>query len=61
LATLLLGLAVRFIHFALFDAHFLSLHYYTIDTLIALVFAFAGYHVTRSRQMAQQYGFLRGR
>ena len=27
----------------------------------ALLFAFAGYHVTRSRQMAQQYGFLRSR
>jgi NO-binding membrane sensor protein with MHYT domain len=59
LATLLLGLGVRFIHFALFDATFLSLHYYTVDTLIALVFALAGYRVTRSQQMAQQYGFLR--
>jgi hypothetical protein len=59
LATLLLGLGVRFIHFALFDAHFLSLHYYAVDTGFALVFALIGYHVTRSRQMAQQYGFLR--
>jgi hypothetical protein len=56
-----LGAAVRFIHFALFDAHFLSLHYYTVDTLIALAFAFAGYRLTRARQMAQQYGFLHGR
>jgi hypothetical protein len=59
LATLLVGLAVRFIHFALFDATFLSLHYYAVDTLIALVFALAGYRSTRGRQMAQQYGFLR--
>jgi hypothetical protein len=59
LATLLVGATVRFIHFALFDAAFLSLHYYIVDTLFALAFAFAGYHTTRSRQMAQQYGFLR--
>jgi NO-binding membrane sensor protein with MHYT domain len=59
LATLLLGVAVRFIHFALFEATFFSLHYYIVDTLFALMFATAGYRVTRSRQMAQQYGFLR--
>jgi hypothetical protein len=27
--------------------------------VIALVFALAGYRMTRARQMAQQYGFLR--
>lgn len=59
LATLLVGAAVRFIHFSVFDGTFLSLHYYAVDTLFALVFALAGYRVTRSRQMAQQYGFLR--
>jgi len=52
---------VRFIHFALFDGAFVSLHYYIVDTLIALAFAFGGYTVTRSKQMAQQYGFLRSR
>jgi len=59
LAVLPLGLGVRFIHFALFEATFLSLHYYLVDTAVALLFALAGYHVTRARQMAQQYGFLR--
>jgi len=61
LATLVVGLGVRFIHFALFDGAFVSLHYYIVDTLIALAFAFGGYTVTRSKQMAQQYGFLRSR
>ena len=31
---LILGLAVRFIHFALFDGTLLSLHYYAVDTAI---------------------------
>ena len=59
LATLVLGLGIRFIHFALFQAHFASLQYYLVDTIIALVFALAGYRLTRTRQMARQYGFLR--
>ena len=59
LATLLLGLAVRFIHFSVFGGTFLSPHYYAVDTLIALVFSLAGYRVTRTQQMTRQYGFLR--
>jgi hypothetical protein len=55
----LIGFGVRFIHFALFDGTLLSPHYYTVDTLIALGFALAGFRATRSRQMARQYGFLR--
>src|SRR5262245_38499326 len=57
--ALLIGLAVRFIHFALFDATLLSPHYSTVDALVALAFAFAGFRVTRRRQMARQYGFVR--
>ncbi len=59
LATLLLGVATRFGHFALFGGTFLSPHYYLVDTVVCLLFALAGYHRTRARQMAQQYGFLR--
>ena len=55
---LILGAAVRFIHFALFDGTLLSLHYYLVDTGIALAFAGAGFRVTRKRQFARQYGFL---
>jgi hypothetical protein len=58
LAIIPLGIGVRFIHFALFGATFSSLHYFLTDTLILLGFAFAGYRVTRTHQMARQYGFL---
>jgi len=58
LYMLLLGAAVRFIHFALFQGTLLSLHYYFVDTLVAVLFGLWGYRITRKRQMAQQYGFL---
>jgi hypothetical protein len=56
--AMLIGGAVRFIHFSLFGATFLSPHY-AVDTLIALAFGFWGFWVTRRRQMARQYGFMR--
>lgn len=56
---LLIGFAVRFIHFALFGATLPSPHYFAVDTLFACVFGLAGFRVTRVRQMARQYGFLR--
>jgi hypothetical protein len=59
LYCLLIGAAVRFIHFSLFGATLLSPHYYAIDTAVALTFGFTGFRVTRTRQMARQYGFVR--
>ena len=56
--VLLLGWAVRFVHFALFGGTFLSPHYYMVDTLILLAFAFAGWRAARSQQMARQYEWL---
>ena len=58
-AALAIGFGIRFIHFALFDATFLSLQYYAVDTVVIFAAAFAGYRVSRARQMARQYGFLR--
>ena len=55
---LVLGAVVRFFHFALFGGTLLSPHFYAIDTGVVLLFAMAGFRVTRARQMAQQYGFL---
>jgi hypothetical protein len=55
---MVLGAAVRFIHFALFDGALLSLQYYAADTAVAIACAGAGFLVTRKRQMARQYGFL---
>jgi hypothetical protein len=55
---LILGLAVRFIHFALFDGTLRSLHYYAVDAVVAILLAGLGFRVTRTKQMARQYGFL---
>ncbi len=56
---LILGLAVRFIHFALFDGTLVSPYYYAVDTGVEVAIGLAGFRVTRRRQMASQYGFLR--
>jgi hypothetical protein len=55
---LILGVAVRFIHFALFDATLLSLHYYLVDTGICLGFGFLGFRAARATQMATQYRWI---
>jgi hypothetical protein len=66
---LLLGLAVRFLHWGLFlDATYeswrnmqgslLSLHYYLADTAILIAAAALGYRLQRAKQMATQYGWL---
>ncbi len=55
---LILGFAVRFFHYALFDGTLLSPHYCAVDTAVALIFAFCGFRVTRAAQMRRQYGFL---
>lgn len=58
LAMLLLGAAVRFVHFALFDGTLVSPYFYAVDGAILIVIALAGFRATRRRQMARQYGFL---
>jgi hypothetical protein len=52
---LLLGLAVRFLHFALFQGTLLSLHYYIVDTVIVTVAGLIGWRLKRASQMATQY------
>jgi len=58
---LVLGAAVRFIHFALFESILLSPHYYLVDTAVCLVFAFAGFRAMRIRQMVTRYGWINER
>lgn len=55
---LVLGVAVRFMHFALFEGTLLSPHYYLVDTAVCLIFGWLGYRTTRARQMATQYSWL---
>jgi hypothetical protein len=58
---LILGLAVRFLHFALFDATLLSVHYYLIDAGICVGLGFLGFRATRAAQMATQYRWINAR
>ncbi len=55
---LILALAVRFMHFALFEGTLLSLHYYLVDTAFCLIFGFLGFRATRARQMVTQYRWI---
>jgi hypothetical protein len=55
---LILGIAVRFLHFALFGATLLSLHYYFVDTAICLGLGSLGFKAARAAQMATQYRWI---
>jgi hypothetical protein len=56
--TLLLGCAVRFVHFALFEGTLISPASYGADTLYLLILSAAAWRVTRAAQMATQYYWL---
>jgi hypothetical protein len=58
LAMVPLALALRFLHFALFQAQLTSIHYLITDFLVLLVFAFIGYRTTMVTKMARQYPWL---
>ena len=55
---ILLGAAVRFVHFALFDGLLLSPASYLADTLWLIVLAALAWRMTRASQMATQYYWL---
>jgi hypothetical protein len=54
----LLGAAVRFVHFALFDATLLSPESYAADTIYLLLLSALAWRMTRAGQMATQYYWL---
>jgi hypothetical protein len=58
---LILGAAVRFIHFALFEGTLLSAQFYAVDTIVCLIFGFLGFRATRVAQMATQYSWINDR
>ncbi len=58
---LLLAFAVRFIHYALFDSTFLSLHYYLVDYCVCLAFGLLGFRVMRVHQMVTRYKWINER
>ncbi len=53
-----LGAAVRFIHYALFNGDIASLPAYLLDTAVAIGCAALGFRFERNRQMMRQYGFI---
>jgi hypothetical protein len=61
LYMLILGGAVRFIHFALFEGTLLDPQYYAVDTVVCLIFGYLGFRVTRVAQMTTQYGWINER
>jgi hypothetical protein len=69
LYTLLLGAAVRFLHWGLFleatleswrgvQGTLLSPYYYGVDTVTLMALATLGYRIERARQMCMQYGWI---
>ena len=57
-AMLIMGLALRFMHFSLFGGDLLSLHYYITDTLTLLLISAIAFRITRTNQMVTQYHWL---
>ena len=53
--ALLLGCAVRFVHFALFGGTLLSPASYAADAIYLLIVSAFGWRHTRAAQMATQY------
>jgi hypothetical protein len=66
LYVVLLTIALRFIHFALFEGTFflpprdfgIALYFAGVDFVVLMIAATVGRKVTRASQMARQYGFL---
>ena len=58
---LILGIAVRFLHFAVFGSVFLSLHYYLVDTAVCLASGLLSFRLMRVRQMITQYAWINQR
>jgi predicted permease len=56
--ALILGLAVRFIHFSLFGGTLLSPHYYLVDSAFCMAFGFLGFRIARVAQMAEHYHWI---
>jgi uncharacterized protein DUF6867 len=54
----MLGAAVRFVHFALFEATLLSPPSYAADTAYLIVVGAIAWRMTRAAQMATQYYWL---
>ena len=55
---LLLGVAVRFFHYALFEEPLLSPYYFVVDCIVLIAAALLGYRLKRASQMTTQYRWI---
>ena len=58
---LILAVAVRFLHYALFEGKFLTLHYYLVDYAVCLGAGLLGFRLMRVTQMVDRYGWINER
>jgi hypothetical protein len=56
--SLILGCAVRFIHFSLFGGTLLSAHYYAVDCVVLIALGSLGFRTARVTQMVTHYRWL---
>lgn len=56
--SLILGCAVRFIHYSLFGGTLLSAHYYAVDSAVLMALGFLGFRTARVSQMVTQYRWI---
>jgi hypothetical protein len=56
-----LTLAVRFLHYALFESAFLSLYYYVVDYAVCLALGLLGFRIMRVNQMVTRYRWMNER
>jgi hypothetical protein len=61
IAAALVGMAARFIHFALFEGTLLSLYSFCCDILFFLILGLLAWRATRAAQMVRQYPWLYAR
>jgi hypothetical protein len=54
----LIAIAVRFIHYALFEEPFLAPRSFLVDLVVLFAAAVVGFALTRQRQMIEQYDWL---
>ena len=60
-SMLLLGLAVRFIHFSIYGSAFLSAHYDLVDTAVCLIAGLLSFRLKRVQQMVTCYNWINQR
>ena len=53
-----LGLAVRFVHYALFGGTLLSAQYFAVDLVVLLITRGVGFRLTKTSQIVNQYSWL---